>query len=154
FNGTNMRFAKAGITRIVISGGRGDDFLSNGVLDIPAKIGGGDGDDVLSGGLGNDSLNGGAGDDRLYGQPGDDVLDGGLGDDIMIGGDGTNTLSYASHNSGVTADLASGTGGNAKEHDTFSDIQNLVGGHGDDQLFGDDNSNIIRGGDGNDSITG
>ncbi|MEM7767233.1 MAG: hypothetical protein AAF253_07060, partial [Pseudomonadota bacterium] len=65
------------------------------------RLGGTDGDDVLSGTPGpdlidgkggNDKLDGGDGNDLLMGLEGDDVLFGGDGDDELVGGDGNDTL--------------------------------------------------------------
>lgn len=77
----------------------------------PARLNGGNGNDVLSapsrqfenepdspagatliGGAGQDTLIGGEGDDRLEGGDGIDVLRAGLGDDTLIGGKGKDVL--------------------------------------------------------------
>jgi len=111
---------------IVINGGNGNDFLTNGAGDIPSQISGGPGDDVLCGGMGDDMLLGGTGDDRLFGQAGNDWFDGGMGNDSFVGGDGGDTLSYASHAKAVIVNLINGTGGGDKEHDTFWGVENVV----------------------------
>ncbi len=91
-NSRECRFPLAGVRSIILLGGKGNDFLTNGAGSIPASIDGGPGDDILCGGLGNDTLIGGPGDDRLYGQAGDDLLNGCQGDDLLDGGDGNDTL--------------------------------------------------------------
>ena len=116
------RAAAAIATEILIRGSDGDDSITNGplaasysgpitldlrggddqvdasTLDLPAKLNGSGGDDVLRGGSGNDTLNGGSGADALIGGDGDDrlqgqgssydTLTGGLGDDTLDGSDG------------------------------------------------------------------
>ncbi|PLY07443.1 MAG: hypothetical protein C0625_04505 [Arcobacter sp.] len=58
----------------------------------------------------------------------------------------------------VNVDLSSQTviksNGSTTTTDTIIDIEEVIGGSGDDILVGDDNDNILRGGDGNDTITG
>ena len=115
---------------------------------------GGDGNDSLIGGLGGDFLQGDAGDDVLDGGMGSDTLIGGVGDDILIGRTGTDTASYADITDAVYVDLmnaeAQDTGGAGI--DTLIEIENLVGGGGDDDLGGNASANRISGGTGNDTI--
>lgn len=75
-------FPKAGINRVVVTAGAGDDFIRDG-----SGLGA-----FLYGGLGNDRINGNGGADRIYGGAGNDILNGGDGDDIIWGGGGTDTL--------------------------------------------------------------
>ena len=83
----------------------------------------------IFGGDGNDKITGGSGADLLFGQAGDDVIKGGGGNDLLFGGAGNDTLD---------------------------------GGSGDNQLFGEagndlmiwnpgGSSNVVEGGDGNDT---
>jgi Ca2+-binding RTX toxin-like protein len=67
--------------------------LAAGVIKL--TLDGGDGDDVLVGGDGDDVLFGGPGDDVLVGGPGNDTIDGGDGDDIIIDAFGVNTVTSA-----------------------------------------------------------
>ncbi|MBL8700848.1 MAG: M10 family metallopeptidase C-terminal domain-containing protein [Alphaproteobacteria bacterium] len=101
-------------------------------------------------------LKGGAGNDGLYGQGGSDTLLGGLGDDWLDGGFGIDTVSYADVAAGVTVDLArfdrQDTGGAGA--DMLVDLENLVGGGGNDTLYGAKYTNVIHGGAGNDTIYG
>jgi VCBS repeat-containing protein len=129
---------------------------------------------TLLGRGGNDTLTGGAGDDTLYGDSGNDYLTGdnginflygGSGDDTFYGGAGTDTfdggapnsdsdtVSYANVGAGtdITASLDSGSGGIAGE-DSYSAIENLTGGAGEDTLYGDNNDNTLIGGAGNDTL--
>jgi Ca2+-binding RTX toxin-like protein len=83
----------------------------------------------LFGGAGNDVLTGGSGADQLFGGAGNDVLNGKGGDDLLFGGAGNDVL---------------------------------IGGPGNNQVFGDagddrmiwnpgDGSDVLEGGDGNDT---
>ncbi|MDU8913534.1 Hint domain-containing protein, partial [Aestuariicoccus sp. MJ-SS9] len=112
-------------------------------------------DNVVLGGDGNDSLTGGPGNDSLDGGAGNDTLIGGTGADTLAGGAGTDFIDYSSSASGVTVDLAAGTGaGGDAEGDVLSGIEDVQGTAFDDTLSGDAGNNILTGGDGNDSLTG
>jgi Ca2+-binding RTX toxin-like protein len=129
---------------------------------------GGSGDDVLGGNnaanriegwYGNDSLVGGAGNDHLSAGFGDDTLTGGPGADTMWGEEGTDTVSYADHSAPVIVDLDGHEGatrddGQAGEQDTNTEIENIIGGTGDDILTGNGGLSTVDGGAGNDTITG
>ncbi|MGK9231823.1 hypothetical protein KXS07_09350 [Inquilinus limosus] len=97
----------------------------------------------------NDSANtvdGGAGNDIIYGS---------LGADTLIGGVGIDTIWYNTAPSGVTVDLAAGTGsGGWAEGDTLSGFERIGGSDFDDDLSGDAGANEIAGGLGNDIVQG
>jgi Ca2+-binding RTX toxin-like protein len=113
---------------------------------------GGDGDDTLQGGMGNDTLYGGNGNDTFLTAAGPD------GDDVYYGGAGTDTMSYAGRTAGltVTLDGLSGDGDVAagESDNVGADVENLLGGSGNDVLTGSPSSNWIRGGAGNDVLSG
>jgi len=79
-------------TRITVSGGDGDDTLTNDTA-LPSTMAGDDGNDTLRGGAGNDSLRGGPGFDQIFAGAGDDVVDtrGNVADFVDCG-DGTDTV--------------------------------------------------------------
>ena len=116
------------------------------------------------GGLGNDDLTGDANDNTIWGRDGDDVIDGGAGNDRIYGeggadaidgGDGIDLVLYDHDTTGVTVNLETGTGsGGEAEGDTFDNIENVLGGHGDDTITGDSNNNVLWGRDGMDVING
>ncbi len=111
--------------------------------------------DVL---IGNDDVNyirGANGDDTLSGQGGDDFLQGDAGADELIGGAGRDWATYVSSTQAMTISLAD-TSLNTGEAvgDTYSSVENLQGTRFDDTLYGDGNSNIIRGNDGDDMLFG
>jgi Ca2+-binding RTX toxin-like protein len=110
---------------------------------------------TLAGGASADTLSGLGGADDLQGQQDDDTLIGGIGNDGLDGGPGADRASYEDRTSGaVVASLQAGTGGIAPESDTFTAIENLRGGAGNDTLTGDSTANVIQGGAGSDTIVG
>jgi uncharacterized delta-60 repeat protein len=148
-----------GIGQDLLQGGdNGGDFLSgDGGND---KVNGGGGNDRLEGNAGNDAIYGDGGPfisngtDALFGGSGDDVLDGGFGNDYMEGGDGNDTVTYESRTNPVTVGLGtSADDGEAGEGDNArDDIENIIGGAGNDDLRGSASVNKIYGLGGNDLI--
>ena len=129
-NGVTQNIPTAGITRINLATGDGDDTLLADAS-VPAIYAfGGNGNDSLSGGSGNDTLTGGAGENTLMGNDGDDRLTGSGGHDVLYGGNGSDRL-Y-------------GMGGD----DT------LDGGGGVDRLWGGDGNDLMLGGGSNDKMYG
>lgn len=97
-------------------------------------------------------------DDWLSGGIGDDTLRGGLGNDMLIGGAGSNTADWSdatgndtlvlgAAGSGTFSDAATGT-------DTYSEIQNVRLGGGNDKIIGNAVANSLDGSAGNDTLTG
>jgi VCBS repeat-containing protein len=113
--------------------------------------------DTLNGTLGNDTLNGGNGHDSLSGDVGDDHLIGGAGNDTLNGGTGTDTADYSNAIGNLTVKLSMTTAqfiGGGMGRDTLMSIENLIGGHFNDTLFGDAHANSLLGGAGSDTIYG
>jgi Ca2+-binding RTX toxin-like protein len=136
-------------------GGTGNDVLNgtegNDTLD------GGIGDDVLSDDGGNDSIFGGVGNDELThgdfgGAAADATLDGGEGDDTLDGGAGNDWASYANAGGAVTVDLSAGTSSGADGSDDLKGIENVLGGIGNDSILGDGLTNVLDGGNGDDTV--
>ena len=101
----------------------------------------------------NDTLCGGSGDDVLY------------GDESATGGDGVDTALYTDALAGVTVNLVAETGddgilyttkegGTRTGHDTLFDIENIVAGDFDDAIIGNNITNKLEGGKGDDTLTG
>ena len=171
-----------------ITGGSGDDTLDGGIGDD--QVLGGSDNDLIAGGAGLDKLSGDDGNDLLDGGSGNDQASGGLGNDIAYGGTGTDNLNGDAGNDylyggadndslfgGAGSDLLEGGDGNDVLADTgdiniygaiSTEIDNLVGGLGNDTFYGgydtmygnegDDvfnvkNQGTIFGGVGNDKIT-
>jgi Ca2+-binding RTX toxin-like protein len=114
------------------------------------------GNDTVSGGDGNDLIYGGVGNDSLTGDSGNDTIEGGAGADYMRGGSGTDELSYSSDTAGVTVSIIDGTasGGDAQgDNIGINQFENLRGGWGNDHLTGGSTAdNVLWGGAGNDTI--
>jgi len=112
-------------------------------------------------GTGNASANilrGGAGNDVLAGLGGDDTLVGGLGNDVMDGGAGFDTADFSDHSGAILAVLAGAANSAVRvdgvARDVIRNIENLIGGSGNDILTGDALANTLIGGDGDDSLRG
>jgi len=109
----------------------------------------------LTGGTGADTLTGNTGANVLDGGSGNDILIGGAGGDTLIGGAGTDRASYTTATLAVIASLANAAGNTGDAAgDTYSGIENLTGGAGDDTLTGDATANALDGGNGNDLLSG
>jgi Ca2+-binding RTX toxin-like protein len=137
-----------------VMGGSGDDTLTATVNS--KTLYGLNGNDTIQGGSGDDRLVGGNGDDSINGGSGRDTLIGGAGADIMLGGGGVDSVSYYNSSQAVIAKIDGlPDSGSKGEDDTIgTDIYNLTGGTGNDQLFGTKHANILDGGAGNDSLVG
>lgn len=149
----------------VICGGAGADtiFDSEGA----DTLFGNSGDDVVAGGTGNDLVNTGDGDDLVADGPGKDTVYLGSGTDEFIaafnkdigdgvhGDAGSDTASYRRRAATVKVTLANSStadDGAVGETDKLFDIENAVGGHGNDALVGTNGANVLEGGDGDDTI--
>ncbi len=117
---------------------------------------GGSGNDILTGDDRGNLLFGGPGNDDLRGGFGDDILTGGSGADALNGGFGFDLADYSDRSAGVTADLDGvADDGEPGEQDTIAaDIEDLVGGAGNDTLVGNGGENFLFGLGGNDSLDG
>ena len=97
----------------------------------------------LIGGSGNDVLTGDGLANRLEGGTGNDLLKGGGGADVLDGGVGIDTADYSDKATSVTVTLAGATLAavkvNGVAEDTVGNIENLIGGSGDDRFVGDQN---------------
>jgi hypothetical protein len=154
-----------------IDGGEGCDTLIGG--DGLDRLVGGAEADLLDGGAGNDIIEGGEGCDTLLGGPGDDILapgdgddhvDAGSGDDVLLasagydvlaGGNGFDTLDASSACADITVDLVGGTLFSTEEElgtDTFSGIEAVVGGTGDDLFIVGGKASVLSGGRGRDTF--
>jgi Ca2+-binding RTX toxin-like protein len=113
------------------------------------------GNDLIHGHGGNDTIHGGLGADTLYGDGGNDSLWGGDDADHLDGGAGIDTASYFDSLTGVAVDLLWGDGhGGTAEGDTLVNIENLIGSHYNDFLFGNDGDNALYGQGGADLLSG
>jgi Ca2+-binding RTX toxin-like protein len=112
-------------------------------------INAGDGDDIITGGNGKDTINGGNGNDIFKAAATD-------GDDTFNGGAGTDKADYSARTADLTIVMDGSTdSGESGEKDHIGlDVEDLVGGAGNDKLTGNVSSNHIQGGAGNDTLSG
>lgn len=139
-----------GLDSVLAVLGDGSDSLSAGAMPVNVSGYGEAGDDALSGSqfAGFNVLDGGAGRDTL--RPGF-----GIGD-VVRGGSDLDTVDYSARSQALV--LANDNGyssGAAGEYDLISaDVEELIGGSGDDTLRGGDGDDTLRGLGGNDRIDG
>lgn len=137
--------------------------LGNDKLSLIEGVLGSGSHDRLTGNSADNWLAGGSGNDTLLSSSGNDTLNGGTGNDSINGSSGIDTLVFTA-STARAVDLSVTTAQDTKEgKDIITDIENVVGGSGNDRLFGSSGTNEIdgaggddylRGGDGNDTLTG
>lgn len=137
--------------------------------DVEGAIGSRFADDTLSGNAGPNRLFGNGGNDDLFGQGGDDLLGGGDpfapalhfdGSDAFFGGSGIDTVTEANHSGnqslsidGVPNDMVVGDPSQGRDN-IYTDVENVIGGPGNDTIRGDGLRNTLTGGPGNDTLIG
>ncbi|MDX6470557.1 MAG: hypothetical protein QOF75_2360, partial [Gaiellaceae bacterium] len=147
-----------------LAGGNGSDAVDYSSRTVPLNVDldgqpaddgeAGEGDTV---GTDVEGIYGGSAADVLTGGPGDDLLDGGPGADQLAGGGGEDVVDYSARTAAVSADAdgAVSDDGESGEGDSIAaDVEDLIGGAGNDTLTGNSAANYIRGGSGNDLIAG
>ncbi len=122
-------------------------------------ITGSDENNVLSGGPGNDTIMGGDGDDTLNGDAGDDIFMTDTatdGADVFAGGAGTDTVNTSSRSADqtITVDGRANDGIAGEDDNVRTDVENIIGGAGDDTITGGSGANRIDGRGGDDTISG
>ena len=141
-------------------------------VNLNTGIATGDGNDTLigfeniSGSIGNDTLigdsaaniiDGNSGADTIDGGGGDDTLIGNTGNDFIDGGSGTDTLDESNATTAMNVTLVNGNGSSTsigQGNDTFTSIENINTGAGDDTFsITDINDNVINANGGNDIAT-
>ena len=148
-DGDDAIYGGSGIDRLI--GGAGKDHLHGGADDDLLE--GGDGDDVLKGGDGDDTLSDGAGNDEVHGEAGDDTLVASAGDDTMDGGEGYDTLDYSAAEQDMVIDAVGGTSfSDELGTDSFSNVEEIVGGAGDDMFVVGGKAMVLSGGKGKDTF--
>lgn len=160
-DGDDLLFGGAGNDRLV--GGAGNDRIEG--QDGNDVIDGGAGDDTVYDGNGNDKVTGGDGNDVLYSGYGKDAVYGGNGDDVIVdvgvskdvydGGAGIDTVDYSAAVSAVSVNLLKNVAAGADiGKDELKNIENAIGGSGNDVLVGGRGANVLDGGLGNDVLNG
>ena len=134
-NRLSRTMSSAAVSRIVFTGGAGNDSFTN-LTAIPVRADGGSGNDVLRGGFAADELIGGAGNDHLFGKEGNDTINAGAGNDTVDAGAGSDFVGGGLGDDRLMAGLGNDSL-NAGEGDDFMDgglgTDHLVGGEGLDQ---------------------
>ncbi|QUJ76024.1 M10 family metallopeptidase C-terminal domain-containing protein [Sulfitobacter albidus] len=146
----------------IVSGSGNDTLIgadANETLEAGAgndQLFGGDGNDLLSGAEGRDLLDGSEGNDSLFGGAGNDTLSGGLGINVLNGGGGFDFVDLTSQTEDLFLSLATvGEQAVSTDHaSTFTLIEGLLAGAGDDVIFGSDVGNVLRGAEGQDTLIG
>jgi Ca2+-binding RTX toxin-like protein len=145
----------AGVARITIDSGGGNDSAEN-ATSLPSRLYGGSGRDTLIGGRGIDVLDGGTGADDMWGGPGQDRVDyGSRTSPVRVGIGGGRYDGEEGEEDAVEYDVESVTGGSGA--DTLygnGDVNRLDGGPGADEIHGGDASDFITGGPGDDVMYG
>jgi hypothetical protein len=156
---------------VSVAGGAGDDVIHGPDFRDPADgpgrtsggelgLDGGSGDDTIVGGNGSDVLRGGGGRDRMIGRRGADIFEDNDLDrdhfdrDVYRGGRGRDLVSYSGRARRVSVDLGRHRGGQKRERDAISGIEDVEGGDGGDSLTGDRRANHLDGGIGDDTLRG
>jgi hypothetical protein len=131
-----------------LSGGSGDDTITGGTGNN--ALSGGSGDDTISGGPDNDTITGGPGGDTLTGGLGNDAFDEGAaptGTDTIAGSGGIDRVTYAGRTASVavTLDGVFNDGEPGEGDNVGTDVEDAVGGAGDDTMTGSTADNAIAG---------
>ena len=104
-----------------------------------------------------DALHGGGGNDSLYGEDGNDDLFGGLGADAFFGGSGDLDFAfYRDETENLVLNLANAAlnVGAAAAGDTYDGVEGLIGGFGNDSVYGNGLANVLGGNAGADQLYG
>ncbi len=123
--------------------------IGNDLLIDIEQVTAGNFNDILIGNASANSLEGGTGDDWLQGSEGADTLDGGPGSDTGDYSDKAVALMVTLNGAGDASVMVGGV-----TEDTIRNIENLIGGSGNDIFIGDIANNLFRGGAGNDTLDG
>lgn len=132
-----------------VLGGDGNDTILTG--DDDDTIDGGTGNDVIDAGFDDDLVLGGSGADSIQGSEGADTIDGGDDDDVIYGGVSPLDPNFAT---AQVYDLEDAGINTATDPNTENNADLLMGGAGNDRIFGQDDSDTLEGGTGNDTLDG
>lgn len=135
--------------------GEGNDKLVSGIEGLVGSAF----DDTLKGDDATNFLIGNDGNDTINGFGDIDLIDPGLGNDIVDGGDTPGSgfdldIVYFTGTPGVVVNLQTGTATGGQGTDDLANLEAVVGSDGNDDITGDNGSNILFGGLGDDTIDG
>jgi len=163
-NGNDVFFGRAGSD--TLNGGAGTDTANyvEKSLALSVTLNGSSATVITVGGVNEDTLLnienlvGGLGADIFVGDANDNLFTGGPGRDTLDGGAGSDTASYAEKTGAVIVTLSGATNAlvtvGGRIEDTLRNIENVLGGKGNDVLTGDELANSLRGGSGADTLSG
>ncbi|MDA7826583.1 Hint domain-containing protein, partial [Rhodobacteraceae bacterium] len=127
-----------------VDAGAGNDTILTG--DDDDTIDGGSGNDVIDAGFDDDLVTGGTGADSIQGSEGSDTIDGGDDDDVIYGGvSPLDPNFYIAEVYDLTDDI---------DPDPNNNSDLLMGGAGNDRIYGQDDSDTLQGGTGDDTLDG
>ena len=148
----------------IVGSSLGDVFLGKAGDDVISGLSGADrlfgetGGDTLYGGDHDDQLFGGPGDDYLFGEAGNDAIYAGGGINQIDGGAGTDSVSFANSTAPVRVTLNGAAASDVRigifDRGTLKNVENIVGGDGNDTVTGDGFSNVLQGLNGDDTLNG
>ena len=161
--GTPINYATSSITTVYLRTHAGNDTVQANTATRAMVVMGGEDNDTIDTGTAADVLIGKGGDDLLRGGSGNDTYrfdaDENLGVDSLSDSVGLETLDFSETTSAVSVNLAltstqavNGLLGLILDSPTTFD--NIKGGAGNDQLFGNSSANVLTGGAGNDQLAG
>ncbi|QDC09588.1 hypothetical protein FHY55_10185 [Oceanicola sp. D3] len=155
----------------IVSGTAGDDVIDTAYAGDPHgdMVDSGDAilpgeaanDDIIEAGAGDDTIYAGLGDDEVFGEAGDDtvMLEDGFGADSIVGGETGETDGDTLSAVQVTGDQTvtftgaeAGTLSDGTDTASFSEIENVATGAGDDTVTGDAGDQTVDTGAGDDTI--
>jgi Ca2+-binding RTX toxin-like protein len=160
-----------GVTSVAADAGDMSDRITatsgtSGLVNIPAAINGGDGNDALDGGARGDTLDGGAGDDVINGFAGNDTIRGGDGNDTITPNTGSDSVSGGADVDTVVYGFRAAptftldglaNDGEAGENDLLgADVENVTASasSGVATIAGDGRANVLTVTDGRGDLTG
>lgn len=109
----------------------------------------------IYGTVGADALVGTSGMDKIYLLADDDTVTFSRGADIIYGGDGVDTYDFSAETADFTVNLDTGSVRvNGAAYGRVYEMEDVIGGSGDDVITGNDEDNDIAGGSGDDRIVG
>jgi len=152
--------------KVYLYGGNGDDQLYGSPY--ADYLYGDANNDYIEGGAGNDIIYDGNGIDWMLGQDGNDRFEQGASKDdtwwyhdTIEGGAGVDTVDYGDRTNSVTVTVGVGLepadadDGEVDEHDmVMADVENVIGGSGNDTLVGTVGNNKLTGNGGDDDLIG
>jgi Ca2+-binding RTX toxin-like protein len=128
---------------------------ASGSITVSLAAKGSDGADGRDSIVGFEGVFGSAYADSLVGSTDNDTLAGGMGADTLVGNGGNaDWVSFATFKTPVRINLAAGSALSTNENDSLIDIENVISGRSNDELFGDDLNNQLSGGAGDDTLIG